>query len=65
MDLVGYPLLVTSKPVSAPSRYVLVHDLGLLATSSRCTSKAQACHVEATSISVVKRVLLVDPKWKL
>jgi hypothetical protein len=40
-------------------------DLGLLATSSRCTSKARACQVEATSISVVKRVLLVDPKWKL
>jgi hypothetical protein len=26
-------------------------DLGLLATSSRCTSEVQACQVEATSIS--------------
>jgi hypothetical protein len=26
-------------------------DLGLLATSSRCTSKVRACQVEATSIS--------------
>jgi hypothetical protein len=31
-------------------------DLGLLATSSRCISEARACQVEATSISVVKRV---------
>ncbi len=31
-------------------------DLGLLATSSRCTSEARACQVEATSISIVKRV---------
>ena len=26
-------------------------DLGLVATSSRCTSKARACRVEASSIS--------------
>jgi hypothetical protein len=45
--------------------YAPATTVGLLATSSRCTSKAQACQVEATSISVVKRVLLVDPKWKL
>jgi hypothetical protein len=30
---------------------LLALDLGLLATSSRCTSKVQACQVEATSIS--------------
>jgi hypothetical protein len=31
-------------------------DLDLVATSSRCTSEARACQVEASSISVLKRV---------
>jgi hypothetical protein len=40
-------------------------DLGLLATSSRCTSKARACQVEATSISVVKQVWVLNGNYEL
>jgi hypothetical protein len=40
-------------------------DLGLLATSSRCTSKAQACQVEATSIGVVKQVWVLNGIYEL
>jgi hypothetical protein len=37
-------------------RYRCATDLGLLATSSRCTSEAQACRLEVSSISIMKQV---------
>ncbi len=46
-------------------REFLGSDLGLLATSSRCASEAQACQVEATSISVVKQVWILNGNYEL